>query len=175
MSTTVERKGCAVAVPDMVADNLLACPACSQEMLCIGEELPIHRGDGKLCEGSTSRGVAPKCGQMIREPFIPSEVFKSFSISEVLSADTCLSCGGAKLPGQTLCGGCHGRLPYVHSQALPSYMKHYLFADEHKIVTGHYTRKTFKEIFVLALEKLQELRAPINGNNEKLEAVGVTD
>lgn len=176
MSTEVERQGNALATPDgPVADTLLACPVCNQEMLSFDDELPLHLGDGKLCAGSTTRGASPKFGEMIREPFIPADVFKSFSISEVLSSNTCLSCSGAKLPGQPVCGTCHARLPYVHQQALPPYMKGYLFADEKRLIAEHYTHKTFKEVFITVLERLLELRAGANENNNgKPETVDVT-
>lgn len=139
--------------------TLFACPACSQEMRVPDDELclPLHMALGALCAGSYAPGAPPKFGQEIREPLTIADVGQ-LSVSEIVSADTCLACGGNKARGQTLCARCHGLLPFPLSQALPTHLKGYLFSDEQKLIAGHYSKKEFKGVFQFALTALFELR-----------------
>ncbi len=142
----------------IVAEYLLACPACSQEMYSPNDTLPLHMAQGALCKGSGTEGADSRGGTQIVEPLTIPDV-GALSVSEVLAADTCLSCGGSKPAGNTLCTTCHGFLPFVLKKALPDHIKGYLFSDEHRKVAGHYTKKEFMGVFQQALAALAEVRS----------------
>lgn len=139
------------------ANGLLTCPSCDQEMLSPDENLPLHMYFGRLCSGSLTTGAPPKFGQQIRAPLTIPDV-DQFSVSEILSAQSCWSCGGQKLPGEPVCKKCHSLLPFLHQKVLPSFMRGYLFADERKKVDGHYDKRQFIEVFKSALAELAALR-----------------
>ena len=154
---TQPRKSSDTPAPPLESNNLLACPSCHQEMLSPDEDLPLHMACGKTCIGSGTPGAPTKFGQQIRSPLTIPDV-DQFSVSEILSADSCLSCGGKKTPGEPICRTCHGLLPFLHQKMLPAFMRGYLFADEKLKVDGHYDKKTFMEVFKSALTELAALR-----------------
>jgi hypothetical protein len=140
--------------------EVLACPRCDQEMAVPSGEvdLPLHMSRARVCLGSCSPGAPPKFGEQIRAPLTIPDVAQ-FSVSEILSAQDCLSCGRQKLPGQPICKTCHGLLPFAHQKALPAFMRGYLFADDHRKVAGHYDKTTFMEVLKSALDTLAALRS----------------
>ena len=151
--------------------TLLACPACSQEMrVPDGEEcLPMHMAGGAMCVGSELPGEPPKCGTEIREP-LTIEAVSKLSISEIVSTDTCLACGGDKLPGQTICARDHGLLPFLLRNALPTHLKGHLYLEEQDLIDGHFTKSEFMDLFKTALSELAAVRGgsgqTVNSNQQ---------
>jgi hypothetical protein len=151
--TIAARGGAAVADHG----NLLACPSCDQEMLSPDANLPLHMARGRYCIGGGKPGAAPKFGKQIREPLTISDV-SQLGVSEILAADTCLSCGGPKTPGQTLCTTDHGLLSFMIQRCLPDRVRNYLYIDEREEVAG-INKQQFMEIFQAALTELAALRS----------------
>ena len=145
--------------PPMLSGEVLACPRCGQEMAVPSGEttLPLHMDQGAMCLGAGTLGAPPKFGVQIREPLTIPDVSK-LSVSEVLSADTCLSCGGPKSSGQTLCTTCHGFLSFLIQKCLPTHVRGYLYVDEKSEVAG-IDKNQFMEVFQSALTELAQLRA----------------
>lgn len=143
--------------PAQTDQTLKACPRCNQEMFCDGDDLPLHMDNGVMCLGSATVGQPSKFGQQIKAPLTIPDVAQ-LSVSEVLIADTCWSCGSPKTPGQTICRTCYWSLPFLHQRCLPPYIKGYLFSDEHQLVAGHYTKAQFMDVLKSALEALAKLR-----------------
>jgi len=137
--------------------NLLACPCCNQEMQSPDETLPLHMAEGKLCIGGGTPGAPPKFGQQICQPLTPADVSK-FSVSEILSANSCWSCGQSKVPGQTLCTTDYGMLPFIVQKMLPPRVRGYLYVDDKSEVAG-IDKKQFMEVFQSALTELAALRS----------------
>lgn len=143
--------------PDL-SKLLRACPACNQEMSSPDGSLPVHMSRGALCVGSCTLGASPKFGVQIKEP-LTIEAVGQLSISEIISADTCLACGGDKQAGQTLCARDHGLLPFLLRHALPTHLKGHLYIDEQELIDGHFTKREFMEVFQTALAKLAAIRS----------------
>ena len=97
MSTEARRKHNALAVPAPVASTLLCCPHCDKEMYSPDDRLPLHMACARLCRGSHSLGEPSKFGEQIKEPLVIADITE-LAVSEILAADTCLSCGGPKQP-----------------------------------------------------------------------------
>lgn len=152
-------KGChEVTLPDQnPPGNLLACPNCNQEMFSPDETLPLHMAEARMCIGSGTPGAPPKFGQQICQPLTIADVSK-LSASEVLSANSCWSCGQAKVPGQTLCTTDYGLLPFIVQKMLPPRVRGYLYVDEKSEVAG-IDKKQFMEVFQSALTQLAALRS----------------
>jgi len=142
---------------DQPTGNLLACPSCNQEMLSPDETLPLHMAEGRLCLGGGTPGEPPKFGQQICQPLTPADVSK-FSVSEILSADSCWSCGQSKVPGQTLCTTDYGMLPFIVQKMMPPRVRGYLYVDDKSEVAG-INKKQFMEVFQSALSELAALRS----------------
>ena len=157
MNVSTLRKANVVSTPAM-SDEQRACPACNQEMVSLDGTLPLHMSLGRLCLGSLSEGQPPKFGPQIVEPLTIPDVAK-LSISEIVAAETCLSCGSLKAPGYVICRNCHELLPRLHKKCIPLFMRGYLFADEDRSVRGHYTKEQFMQVFQEALRVLAETRS----------------
>lgn len=95
----------------VIADKLLACTYCQQEMQCVSDWLPLHREGGRLCLGSGKRGATSRCGQMIRPPLILAHVTPDM-VSQLLTSMTCLlGCWGPKKIKEPFCHKCYYWLP----------------------------------------------------------------
>jgi hypothetical protein len=157
MSTAL-RKPNVASMPQPLSGPIKACGACDQEMASVEGIIPLHMYRGRLCQGGHSEGQDPKFGHQVKAPLTIPEV-DSLSISEIVSADTCLACGGPKAPGYVFCRTDYEFLPALHKKCIPPFMRGYLFADENREVRGHYSKKQFMEVFKQALETLSDLRA----------------
>jgi len=162
------RKSNVLSMP-AIADAILACAACNQEMVCLDGTLPLHMSLGRLCLGSLTVGEPPKFGPQIQQPLTIPDVSK-LSIAEIVAAETCLSCGGLKSPGYVFCQTCYELLPWLHKKCIPLFMRGYLFADENRSVRGHYSKEQFMAIYQEALQALADIRSGVKVGGPSVES-----
>lgn len=85
---------------------VLACPSCSQEMLCDDDgTLPLHTTHDRdpatgsaVCPGSYGQGQPSRSGPTIRAPYTPGQI-DGRAAMEALESRTCWHCGEPKRRG----------------------------------------------------------------------------
>lgn len=83
------------------------------------------------------------------------KALEGLSHSEILSADTCLNCGGEKLKGYTLCTSCYNRLSPLLQRCLPRRVRNFIYIDQQAEISG-LTHKVFRDTFKQALWFLEK-------------------